>query len=116
MENRYYQSTITLRKQEHAVKGSKTYWTNLLYTDVAEKGMSLEQAKTKYNYSSYKKWGRKRFDIIYDSLIEIYNAKNGIGGKGGEIERSKQIVYMLIALTVGLVIAFVFVRLIKKKK
>ncbi len=115
MTTEYYHSGITLRGREDAI-GSKKNWNKWLYTDVALNGMSKEEAMQNHNYDDFGKWGQKRFHEIYDSLIEQYNAGAGLDAKGKEIEVSTQIVYILMALAIGLVIAFVFIRLTKKKK
>ena len=93
--------------------GSIKNWEKTLYNDVAVNGMSYEAAKRKHNYNSYMKWGQKRFDKVYDSFYEIYLATHGKDAMGEEIAKSAQIVYILIALVIGLCIAFVFIKLTK---
>ena len=56
--------------------GSIKNWNKVLYTDVAELGMSYEDAKRKYDYDSYMNWGKKRFDKVYDGTYEKQQKTN----------------------------------------
>ena len=104
---------ITLSEPLSNMIGSIKNWEKVLYDDVVVRGMGLEAARQKHDYyNSYKKWGQKRFDKVYDAYIEMYNARVTPEQNNA---KSTQMVYILIALTIGLVIAFVFLKLSKKK-
>jgi len=93
--------------------GSIKNWEKVLYTDVAVNGMSYEAAKAKHNYNKYAKWGQKRFDQVYNAFREIYLSMSGSDKMGEDIAKSSQTVYILIALAVGLCVAFLFVKMNK---
>ena len=106
-----YTPAITLSDSRYNMIGSIKNWENVLRADVLEHGMGLEETRQKHNYNSYKKWGQKRFDQVYKAYIEMYKARVT---PEQENAKSTKMVYILIAVAIGLVIAFVFLKLSKK--
>jgi hypothetical protein len=93
--------------------GSIKNWEKVLYQDVAIGGMSYEQAKEKYNYNKYLAWGKKRFDQVYEAYREIYLSARGTDNLDKNIIQSTEILYIVMALAIGLSLAFLFIKFSK---
>ena len=107
-----YTPAITLSDSRYNMIGSIKNWEKVLYDDVVVRGMGLEETRQKHDYyNSYKKWGQKRFDQVYNAYIEMYKARVT---PEQDNAKSTKMVYILIAVAIGLVIAFVFLKLSKK--
>jgi len=105
------QNTIfRFENERYDMIGSIKNWEKVLYQDVAVGGMDYETAKLKYNYNKYAKWGQKRFDKVYDAFHEIYLSNTGKDSTGLKILQGQNVLYVVMAIAIGLVLAFVFMK------